>query len=79
MLQARAANDAATSFIQDGKTYWSYSGLGQAASTSVSWFIAGTPPNWQGTPLVLVAVVEENNPVFVQKIGDELINKALNR
>lgn len=79
VLQARAANDAATSFIQDGKTYWSYSGLGQAASTSVSWFIAGTPPNWQGTPLVLVAVVEENNPVFVQKIGDELINKALNR
>ena len=36
-----------------GKSYWTHTG-GQSNEGPVTWFIAGTPPNWQASPLVVV-------------------------
>ncbi len=76
-IPAQAAEDAASSFIEEGTSYWSYTALGRLASTNVTWLIAGTPPNWQGTPLVMVIVLEESNLGLAKNIGDQLINAAL--
>ncbi len=52
------------------------------ASTSssdepVSWFIAGTLPEWTGTPFTLVMAIEEENPLLVQQLGLEYLKLIL--
>jgi hypothetical protein len=79
VMQARAAEEAALSFVQEGELFWSHIGMGRINQTSVTWLVAGTPPNWQGAPLTLVVVLEENNPTLIERIGDRLFNASLNK
>ena len=77
MMQDKAANDAALSFIVDGKPYWSH--IGQASinhKTAVTWSIAGTLPSWSGTPLVLVITLEEANAPLAKSIGENILDAA---
>ena len=55
--------------------YWSF--MGANADTPVTWYLAGTLPDWSGTPLALVVVLEERNSMLASKIGGELFNTAL--
>jgi cell division protein FtsW (lipid II flippase) len=34
-----------------------------------SWYVAGTPSNWEGTPLVIAAVIEKDDPQVLRSIG----------
>jgi hypothetical protein len=34
--------------------------------------MAGTLPEWNGTPVILVVVLEEDNPKLSEQIGREL-------
>ena len=43
----------------------------------VTWYIGGTPPNWQASPLVIVVPMEGNNPPLAQQIGQELLTGAM--
>lgn len=71
------ADEAAQSFIQNGNSYWSHIGHASESDSSVTWFIAGTPPNWGGTPIVVVVLIEEDNAGLAQRIGEELIEDAM--
>lgn len=42
-----------------------------------SWYLAGTLPNWSGSPLVLVVVLEEDMPQQALQIGREMMEAAL--
>ena len=42
-----------------------------------TWFIAGTLPGWQGSPLALAVVLEEDNPEGALKIGSNLLDQLL--
>lgn len=42
-----------------------------------TWFIAGTLPGWQGSPLALAIVLEEDNPDAALKIGSTLLDQLL--
>jgi hypothetical protein len=77
-IQPEAADEAVQSFIAEGQNYWSHVGRAAENNVPVTWFIAGTLPNWQGTPIVVVVLLEENNPRLVQRIGQELIVDAMN-
>ena len=77
-IQAAAADEAAMSFILEGNNYWSHIGVAKEEDSSVTWFIAGTPPNWGGTPIVLVVLIEEDNVRLAERIGMELIVDAMN-
>lgn len=77
-VQASQANEAAQSFIASGENYWSHIGRASGDESRVTWFIAGTPPNWQATPLVIVVALEEDNERLAQWIGQELITDAMN-
>lgn len=77
-IPAGAADEAAESFIAEGLNYWSYLGTAIEDKSFVTWFVAGTPPNWQGSPIVVVVVLEENNQRLAQRIGEELIVDAMN-
>jgi len=44
----------------------------------VTWFIGGTPPNWQATPLVVVVLLEEDDARLAEWVGRELLIDAMN-
>lgn len=79
LFSAQVADEAAHSFVQEGKAYWSYAGQGVINKTTVSWLIAGTPPDWQGAPLALVVAVEENNTQLAAQMGDALFSSVLGK
>jgi len=79
VLPESAVNEAAITFIQEGKTYWSYISQASFEKTNVTWLLAGTVPEWKGTPLTLVVILEENNGPLVKQVGEELLDAVLNQ
>jgi hypothetical protein len=77
-IPASQANEAAQSFTTSGGNDWSHIGRASGDESQVTWFIAGTPPNWQATPLVVVVALEEDNERIAQYIGQELLTAAMN-
>lgn len=78
VTQVSAESEAVSSYLSADHTYWEFVGFAQEDEASVTWFIGGTPPNWQGAPLVVVVVVEENNARVASRIGHEMLIDALN-
>ena len=79
VLQAEESDEAALSFVQEGKAYWSSTGIGTINKTTVTWLIAGTPPDWQGAPLAMVVALEEDNPQLVERISELLFTSVLRK
>ncbi len=77
VLKAAAADEAALAFIVPDKPYWSHTGQASTNDTIITWLIAGTVPNWGGTPLVLVVVLEENNTFLVESIREQLLGEIV--
>jgi hypothetical protein len=71
------ANDLALRFAVQNQSYWEWTGVAQSGTPYNSWYLAGTLPNWQGTPLTLVILIENNDPLIAQRIGQQLIQAAL--
>ena len=76
-LPAAVADQVAGSLISDSQNYWGYSGQAESAESAVTWFIAGTPPNWQAAPLVVTVLLEEDDPRLARQIGQELLADAM--
>ena len=60
--------------------------LGRSTSTvatarteqgTITWYLAGTLPNWLGSPLSLALVLEEDNPEAAREIGLNVFRTAL--
>jgi len=79
VIQAEAANEAALSFIVKGKSYWSHVGQASTDKNIITWLLAGTLPDWKGTPLALVVTLEENNTFLARHIGETILDEALNQ
>ena len=56
---------------------WQVTATAQSDSGKISWFLAGTNSEWQGTPLSLVLVLEKDDPAAATKIGDEILQSML--
>lgn len=78
-LPERAARETAASFTAQGKSYWIHIGQSSASQFPVTWLTAGTLPDWQGAPLVLVAALEEKNIALAETIVDRLLHTVLNQ
>jgi hypothetical protein len=80
VIQAEAANEAALSFILEGKPFWSHVGQASGSNdTVVTWFLGGTLPSWSGAPLTMVVTLEENNTFLAKYIGENLLDAATSR
>ncbi|HEY2980203.1 MAG TPA: FtsW/RodA/SpoVE family cell cycle protein [Anaerolineales bacterium] len=77
-IPARAADEAARSLVSGSQPFWQHLGQATPGDAVVTWFIGGTVPDWQGTPLTLVVLLEENNTFLAQHIGDELLQASIN-
>ena len=74
----QVANETATLLASDNLPIW------QSAATAtngndqtVTWYLSGTLPDRQGTPFILVLLLEENNPSEASQIGQSLIQAIL--
>jgi cell division protein FtsW (lipid II flippase) len=79
LIQPKAANEAASSFLVDGKPYWSHPGLASTDGNPITWLLAGTLPDWGGTPLILVITLEEKNISLANQIRNDILDLALNQ
>ena len=72
-----AADTIAASLAVDGLPIWQSTGRALNSASTVSWYLAGTMPNWNGAPLALVVLLEEDNPELAVVIGQAMIQAAL--
>jgi hypothetical protein len=47
------------------------------STSGTSWYLGGTSSDWNGAPLALALVLEEDNPQLAQEIGRALFQTAL--
>jgi cell division protein FtsW (lipid II flippase) len=78
VISDSAADEMAGFLITDGQSYWSHTGAGESKESTVTWFIGGTPANWQASPMVAVVLLEGNDVQLAQHIGQELLLDAMN-
>jgi membrane peptidoglycan carboxypeptidase len=72
------ADAAAASLVDDGQSFWSQVGEAESEESPVTWFMGGTPPNWQATPMVVVVLLEDDNAQLAEEIGSTLLTAAMN-
>jgi hypothetical protein len=75
VAQAVAADLAAPDMLFWQSAAVATSGV-DAGSQSVSWFLGGTLPAWQGSPLVVVVVLEVDSPWQAVAIGQTLLQSS---
>jgi cell division protein FtsW (lipid II flippase) len=71
-----AATQTAKSLMISGKPFWQWTALAVDESKFFTWYLAGTLPDWQGTPLSVVVLLEENNSVQASTIGQSILDAA---
>jgi hypothetical protein len=47
-------------------------------STGFAWYVGGTLPEWQGAPLAIALLLEQDDPQRAQAVGRTLLQKAMN-
>ncbi len=71
------ASDAVSKLTQGDFPGWEISSWAANQDATISWYIAGTPPNWYGTPLALVIALEDGTPAAAQTIGRQIFRSAV--
>jgi hypothetical protein len=71
------ANGITLQLASQNHTYWEWTGVAQSIQETSTWYLAGTLPNWQGTPFALVILIEGDNQLVAQSIGHQLIQKSI--
>ena len=76
VFSQRAAEEIALHYgAADGAT-WQWRITASSAGQILTWFVAGTPPDWQGTPLVAVVLLESGDVAAATRIGLDLLQAA---
>ena len=78
-LTPEAADEAARSFVSENRPFWQYVGQARVDQSVVTWALAGTIPDWRGTPLVMVIALEQDNPRLAESISTRFLTEALNQ
>ena len=75
----RSATDALihTLAVTDIPIWKSLASVPASKDQVFTWYLAGTLPEWQGTPLALALLLEQSDPQAAIKIGQEFLRYAL--
>jgi len=80
VMPSSFANSTALKLEADDLPFWETVSIGEDPAdpeTQVSWYIAGTTQDWPGAPLVIVVLIEENNPQLAKGIGRQVIESVI--
>ena len=72
---ASVANTAQALMV-GGQPFWLWNARATQANQTFSWSLGGTLPDWQGAPLVVVVLLENNDPNGAGVIGQNLLVAA---
>ena len=74
---AGPAAETSTQLNITEKPYWQTVARALNGQQTISWFLAGTLPEWGGSPLALVVLLEEDSPADAEAIGEQILQAAL--
>jgi cell division protein FtsW (lipid II flippase) len=57
--------------------YWQVLASAHDGAHIIHWYLAGTLESWDGSPLALALVLEDDNPVLAAEIGAQILRAAL--
>jgi cell division protein FtsW (lipid II flippase) len=60
-LPANNADASAQALMVDNHPFWQWDALASQGKQTISWALGGTLPDWQGTPLATVILLEDGN------------------
>ncbi len=60
-----------------GTAIWRAVGQAQTEEGIITWAIAGTVASWQGTPLAMALVIEEDNPFLAIQITNQMLAEVM--
>lgn len=73
-LSSFDATDAVKLLLQNNAPIWKTLAQVQDQEKTISWFIAGTSPDWQSVPVVIVVALEDSSAAKANQIGLALFN-----
>jgi cell division protein FtsW (lipid II flippase) len=56
---------------------WQTTATAFTAKGKVTWYLSGTIPGWQGAPLAMALLLEEDNPALAQNIGSTVMKSLV--
>ena len=77
LINAETAENIAGLLASKVINGWEFIARGKDANSVTSWYIAGTNPDWQGNPVLVVVVIEGNFPDTLQKIGRKIFESTI--
>ncbi len=73
----RNGTNATLEMLQHGSDpYWSALGTAHANQQQLTWCLAGNLPQWQGTPLAVAVVIEEDSPSLAKSICQAVLSQT---
>lgn len=76
IFSAEAARQSSDLLQFDGGAFWESTGRSLSGQGVQVWYIGGTISEWQGTPLGLAVILEQDNPLLVRAIGRKMLQIA---
>ncbi len=77
VFNTTTADQLANQLATQNQSYWEWIGTGNTGVDFSTWYLGGTLPNWKGTPVVVVVLLEGNDPVSANRIGFQLLKTAI--
>jgi cell division protein FtsW (lipid II flippase) len=77
VLPEAIANATADALVVPGRPYWQTLAIGPEGNQKVTWYLGGTLPDWNGTPLALAVLLEENNSTLAEEIGQKMLSAGI--
>jgi cell division protein FtsW (lipid II flippase) len=63
--------------LPDLPAWYTVSNAKTSNNETITWFIGATTSNWQGTPLALAVLLEQDNPEKAYNIGEQILYTTL--
>jgi cell division protein FtsW (lipid II flippase) len=77
-LPAISSRTVTTGLSLEGQMYWQASAVAPNGSGKwVTWYLAGTTPEWKGDPLALALLLENKDPATASEIGHSILEAAM--
>ena len=76
VFSAEAADKASLHYASKGSALWSWRVTGASSRQVITWYLSGTLPDWRGTPLVSVVLLESSDLASATAIGNQLLQAA---
>jgi cell division protein FtsI/penicillin-binding protein 2 len=76
IFSAQSSSQTAQLLQVPQEPYWESMGRLESRAGPLVWYLGGTLPNWQGTPLAIAVVIETDQPELAQKAGRGILEAA---